>query len=122
LTKLPSYESIPLHTIVAVIMTTILIASAGDARNVVKQVVRFEGAEQNLLQPDRFRPYEAGFQLENGIVCDNGEDSTARRGVIQAVTLNQTKSEPIIAEAWSRTENVSSSPSGDYAIYIRLVP
>ena len=43
--------------IVSATITTILIASAGYAQDVIKQVVRNEGTEQNLLQPDKFRPY-----------------------------------------------------------------
>ena len=98
-----------------------LLATVGYAQDVVKQVVHFDGAAQNLFQADRFRPYESGFNLENGIyVCDNGSDGTARRGVVQAVTLNQTLPEPIVAELWSRAENVSGTPSGDYGIYIDL--
>ena len=108
------------YTIIAVLIS--LFAPAGDAQEVAKQVVRFEGAEQNLLQRDRFRPFETGFQYENGIfICDNGTDTTARRGVAQTVMLNQTQPEPIVAEAWSRAENVSGTPSADYALYIDLV-
>ena len=91
------------------------------AQDLVKQVIRFDGGAQNLLQKDRARPYESGFQLENEIfVCDNGTDDRARRGVLQSVTLNQTLPEPIVAELWSRAENVSGTPSGDYGIYIDL--
>jgi len=110
------------YTIIFLALMVSSFALTAFAQNVVKQVVRFEGAEQNLLQPDRFRPYEAGFQLEDGVyVCDNGTDNTARRGVLQSVTLNQTRTEPIIAEAWSKAENVSGSPSSDYSIYMDLV-
>ena len=109
------------HTLLLLVLVASFVQAAY-AQNVVKQVVRFEGAEQNLLLPDRFRPYEAGFQPENGIyICDNGTDGRARRGVLQSVTLNQTRPEPIVAEAWSRAENVSGSPSSDYSIYIDLV-
>jgi len=98
------------------------LASVSYAQDIVKQVVRFEGGAQNLIQPDRARPYESGFVFEDGIfLCDNGTDATARRGVAQSVTLNQTKPEPIVAEVWSRAEQVSGSPSGDYGIYIDLV-
>ena len=93
------------------------------AQTVVKQVVRFERASFNLLRPGDFQPFESGYQFEDGIyICDNGTDNTARRGVSQRVMLHQTRPEPIIAEAWSKAENVSGSPSGgEYGIYIDLI-
>ena len=99
-----------------------LLASASYAQNVVKQVVRFENTDTNLLQTDGFRPYGEGFQFDNGTyVCDNGADHTVTRGVVHSVTLNQTRPEPIVAEAWSRAEHVSGSPNSDYSIYIDLI-
>ena len=105
----------------AIVAVLIAFLVPANAQTVVKQVVRFEGAEQNLLRTDGFQPYETGFKLEDGIyVCDNGTDSNVRRGVAQSVTLNQEKPEPIVAEAWSRAENVSGSPNDDYGIYIDI--
>ena len=101
-------------------MLVALLASMGNAQEVVKQVVQHQVVRYPLLE-DTARPYVSGFQYEDGIyVCDNGTDSTARRGVIQAVTLNQTTPEPIVVELWSRAENVSGTPSGDYSIYIDI--
>lgn len=94
----------------------------GYAQNVVKQVVRTKEATRYLLLPEGFHPYGSGFQLEDGVyVCDNGSDSKAGRGLMQTITLNQSRPEPIQAELWSRTENVSGSPSGDYSLYIDLI-
>ena len=109
------------YSIIALILIALFVP-AGYAQNAVKQVVRYEGADQNLLLPDRFRSYESGFLLEDGIyICDNGEDSKSARGVMQTVSLNQTKLEPIVAELWSRAENVSGSPSGEYSLYIDII-
>ena len=110
-----------MNRILAFLLFTSLAASA-HAQNVVKEVVRFQNADQNLLRPDGFHPYEAGFESADGVfLCDNGSDISARRGVAQTVTLHQSRPEPIVAEAWSRAENVSGSPSADYAIYIDLI-
>jgi len=90
-------------------------------QEVVKQVIRLEGNVQNLLQKDRFRPHGSGFQFEDGIyVCDNGEAANVTRGILQTVTLNQTRPEPIVAEAWSRAENVSGAPSNNYSLYVDI--
>ena len=99
-----------------------LFVQTGFAQNVVKQVVRFENTAPNLLRTDGFRPYEAGFQFENGIyICDNGSDTKVTRGAAQTVTLNQTQPDPIVAELWSKAENVSGIPSGgDYGIYVDI--
>ena len=105
-----------------VVLLVAALAPLGYAQTVVKQVVRFGNANFNLLRPNEFRPFEAGYQIEDGVfVCDNGNDTTARRGVAQTVMLNQTRPEPILAEAWSKAENVSGSPSGgDYGLYIDI--
>jgi len=105
-----------------VFVLSVLLTPAGITQTVVKQVVRFGDAHFNLLQPSEYRPFEAGYQFENGVyTCDNGTDTTARRGVAQTVRLNQTRPEPILAEAWSKAENVSGTSSGgDYGIYIDI--
>ncbi|MDR0706223.1 MAG: hypothetical protein LBF88_14715 [Planctomycetaceae bacterium] len=92
------------------------------AQTVVKKVVRFEQMNENLLQPDRFQPYEKGFEKQDEVfVCDNGNDNTAQRGVMYRIDLNQEQPLPIYAEAWSKAENVDSSQSSDYSIYLDLI-
>ncbi|MDR2117127.1 MAG: hypothetical protein LBP87_12175 [Planctomycetaceae bacterium] len=93
------------------------------AQTVVKEVVRFEQMNENLLQPDQFQPYEKGFEKQGDVfVCDNGNDNTVKRGVLCRVILNQEQPLPIYAEAWSKAENVGSSQSlnHDYCIYLEL--
>lgn len=91
------------------------------AQIVVKEVLRFESPEENILQADRFRPYEKGFDMRDGVfVCDNGEDAEARRGVAQGVVLNQETPMPVFAEAWSKAENVGASPDSDYSLYLDI--
>ena len=109
------------YRIIVVILLTSLL-STSYAQDVVKQVPQFEKTD-NLLKADGFRPHGAGFQLTNGIyTCDNGSDGGAQRGLVQGVVLNQTHPEIIVAEMWSRAENVSGTPSGgDYGVYIDLI-
>ncbi|MDR3198132.1 MAG: hypothetical protein LBU34_09725 [Planctomycetaceae bacterium] len=94
------------------------------AQTVVKEVVRFEQINENLLQPDRFRPYESGFEKQGDVfVCDNSNDNTAKRGVMYNIVLDQKQPLPIYAEAWSKAENAGSSQSldYDYSIYLDLI-
>ena len=95
--------------------------TAAQAENVIKQVVRIEPQQENLLRSDAFRAYGKGFEAQGGVFrCDNGTDATAQRGVMQTVVLNQKRPQPILAEAWSRAENVSGSPGSDYSLYMDI--
>ncbi|MCL2118595.1 MAG: hypothetical protein FWH27_09240 [Planctomycetaceae bacterium] len=92
------------------------------SQDVVKQVLRYERSEKNLLDALQARPFESGFEAdEDSFVCDNGNDASGRRGVSYWVGLNQTKPEPIFAELWSKCENVSGSPDQNYSLYIDLL-
>ncbi|MDR2706501.1 MAG: hypothetical protein LBC02_12040, partial [Planctomycetaceae bacterium] len=92
------------------------------AQTVVKEVVRFEQVNENLLQPDQFRPYEKGFEKQEDVfVCDNGNDNTAKRGILYSIVLNQEQPLPIYAETWSKAENVGGWQSPDYSIYLDLI-
>jgi hypothetical protein len=92
------------------------------AETVVKEVVRSELMNENLLQSDQFRPYESGFEKQDTVfICNNGNDLTARRGVSYNIVLNQEQPLPIYAEAWSKAENVSGFQNSDYSIYLDLL-
>jgi len=89
---------------------------------VVKRVLDLRNAEENLLKPDAWRPWQKGFERQGNIfICDNGDDAQAQRGISQTVVLNQTKPEPIVATAWSRAEAVAGSRNSDYSLYLDLV-
>jgi hypothetical protein len=89
---------------------------------VVKKVLNAQDAEENLLKPDAWRPWQKGFERQvNIFICDNGNDELAQRGVSQTVVLNQTKPEPIVAVAWSRAEAVGGSRNSDYSLYLDLL-
>ena len=88
---------------------------------VAKRVLRADPAG-NLLQAERWRPYESGFTGDSRtFVCDNGTDGGARRGVVQTVELDQERPEPIVASAASKAEAVTGSPDNEYALYLDLV-
>ena len=89
---------------------------------VVKQVLALSETDENLLQPDAWRPWQAGFVRDGELfVCDNGDQLQAQRGASQTVVLNQTRPEPIVATAWSKAEGVTGTPGSDYALYLDLV-
>jgi hypothetical protein len=89
---------------------------------VLKQVVGPTQAGENLLEPDAWKPWQKGFERrENVFVCDNGADATVQRGVSQTITLNQSRPEPIVATAWSRSEKVGGGRNSDYSLYLDLL-
>ncbi len=89
---------------------------------VVKRVLDFRDAEENLLKQNAWKPWQKGFERQGNIfICDNGADAQAQRGVSQTVVLNQTKPEPIVASAWSKAESVGGSRNSDYSLYLDLV-
>ncbi len=89
---------------------------------VLKKVLDSHDAGRNLLKPNAWRPWQKGFKRQgNLLICDNGNDSQAQRGISQTVVLNQTKPEPIVATAWSRAEAVGGSRNSDYSLYLDLV-
>ncbi|MBN2474220.1 MAG: hypothetical protein JXB62_06415 [Pirellulales bacterium] len=88
---------------------------------IAKRVLKVPETGENLLRPDAWRPWQAGFEREDGLfVCDNGSDATVQRGAGQTVELNQTRPEPIVAAVWSLAEGVTGSPDNNYAVYLDL--
>ena len=89
---------------------------------VVKAVLKAEGAGENLLKSEGWRPWSLGCERRDGeFVCDNGGEATAQRGISQSITLNQQQPEPIVASVWSKAEGVTGSADSDYALYLDLV-
>ena len=89
---------------------------------VVKQSLTTTATGENLLRADAWRGWQAGFAREGEVfVCDNGTEATAQRGASQSVVLNQKTAAPVVAEAWSKAENVGGSRDSDYALYLDLV-
>lgn len=89
---------------------------------VIKQSLTTTSAGENLLKADAWRGWQTGFARDDdAFVCDNGSDATAQRGASQSVVLNQKTAAPVVAEAWSKAENVGGSRDSDYALYLDLV-
>ena len=88
----------------------------------LKKVMNARDAGENLLDPDAWRPWQKGYESEDGVfVCDNASDALVQRGASQTVALNQTRPEPIIATAWSKAEGVGGGRNSDYSLYLDLV-
>lgn len=74
------------------------------------------------LKPNAWKPWQKGFKRQGNVfICDNGTDAQVQRGVSQAVILNQTKPEPIVAVAWSKAEGVGGGRNSDYSLYLDLL-
>jgi len=112
-----------LRRIAAIVALAALAAAGRVQAETVKKVVGFDAAGGNLLKADAWRPYEKGFDRPKGeeFACDNGADSSVRRGVMQTVVLNQKEPRPIIAAAWSRADGVGGSRDSDYSLYLDLI-
>ena len=84
-------------------------------------VTKLVKASENLLSPYKFEPWGQGFERHReAFVCDNGDDATAGRGVLQPVELRQTKPEPIFAVAYSKAEAVKGPASDGYSLYLDI--
>jgi hypothetical protein len=95
--------------------------AAGDGA-AVKKILTVTDAGENLLKADAWHGYEQGFDREGDLlVCDNGSDTQGRRGVAQTVVLNQSRPEPFIASAFSRSQGVGGSPESGFSVYLDLV-
>jgi len=89
--------------------------AVSDGRPVKKVLVPRYGGE-NLLDPNAWRPWHKGFERRAGIfICDNASNTQVQQGISQAVVLNQTRPEPIVAVAWSKAEGVRGSQNSDYS-------
>ncbi len=66
-------------------------------------------------EPDRLVKRSGSFSAR----CSS-ESPDQQRGLFQVVTLDQTEPRPILAEAWSRAEGVSGTPSNDYSLYLDI--
>ena len=75
---------------------------------------------ENLLS-NRFSPYGEGYTEEEGLfLCDNGDDTSVTRGVVQTVILDQTKPVPLYASGESLAENVDGGIESWYSLYLDL--
>lgn len=88
---------------------------------ILKRALNDHDAGENLLNPNAWRPWAAGFSRQDAVfVCDNGDDSQVQRGASQTVVLDQARPEVIVATAWSKAENVGGGRNSDYSLYLDL--
>jgi hypothetical protein len=79
-------------------------------------------------QAEYWAPYMPnGYNLDStaphsGLRCARCVNATSvdGSGAVQSVALNQSERRTLVASGWSRAENVSGRPDGDYSIYIDL--
>jgi len=89
--------------------------------NVAKTVLQVGQAGRNLLNPDGWGGWKEGFRREGELfVCENGADLNVERGATQTVLLDQTRPEPIVAVAYSKSEGVTGSSDTNYSLYLDL--
>jgi hypothetical protein len=113
----------PLDALGEPVQTGPLSASNAQAPDgtILKRVLDARDAGANLLKPGEWKPWDKGFQRQDGVfVCANGDDAKVQRGVSQTVVLNQARPEPIVATAWSKAEGVGGGRNSDYALYLDL--
>ena len=86
---------------------------SSEALIVTKERASESATGDNLLRSDAWRPWQAGYEIEQGVfACNNGEDHQIQRGASQTVILNQQVPAPLMAAVWSRAEGVTGSADG----------
>ncbi len=89
---------------------------------VMKKILNLDDAGDNLLKPQSWQPWQKGYEQQGNVFCcDNGTDTQVQRGISQTIILNQSKPEPIVAVAWSKSEGVGGSRDNDYSLYLDLI-
>ena len=85
----------------------------------------FNVDEQNArtrLEPNYVGPYGDGYVEKDGVFrCETPELGQNGKGVRFTFSLNQKTPTPIVAEGWSKAENVDGDKSADYSLYIDLI-
>ncbi len=88
---------------------------------VVKRALAASATGENLLRDEAWRGFQAGFTREgSAFVCDNGAETSTQRGAAQTVRFNPPSSAPVVAEAWSKADDVGGAYDSDYALYLDL--
>lgn len=88
----------------------------------LKKVIADSHAGKNLLIPGAWRPWQKGFETRDDVfICDNASNTQVQRGISQTIAINQSKPEPIVAVAWSKTEAVGGGRDSNYSLYLDLV-
>ncbi|HIE52594.1 MAG TPA: hypothetical protein EYP85_12635 [Armatimonadetes bacterium] len=75
-----------------------------------------------------WEPWEEGYTVDQQVAhtgrrsarCES-RSPEVEYGLGQTVVLNQKRPQVIMAEAWSRAENVSGSPDSGYSLYLDLI-
>ena len=96
----------------------------------IRQTQRIENGDLEVSQEGRFpgwEGWELGYEPDSEVThagslsarCRNAS-AEEHRGLTYVVELNQTTPAPIIAECWSKAENVSGGRDGNYSLYLDL--
>lgn len=128
-----------MRLIVAGLLVIVFAAGAHAQGGVVKralavdpetQAQRIDNGGLETLDEDGFlgwRPWELGYEVDrevrrSGNFSARCHNATAdeHRGMTYVVELNQTTPAPIMAEAWSRAEEVTGGLDGNYSLYLDL--
>ena len=116
-------SAVPRHAHSAVVRRTL----AADA---IRQEQRINNGDLEVSQGGSFpgwEGWELGYEVDREVV--HGGELSARcrnttaeehRGLTYVVELNQTTPTPIVAECWSRAEDVSGGRDGNYSLYLDL--
>ena len=128
----------PMCLLLAAVSTSVTFAEA----IVVKQSLSGTSAAQRQVMVNggmeeraakglaNWEPWDAGYTVDDAVAhggktsarCDSN-DPKVQHGLTNTVVLNQQKPAPIVAEAWSRAQDVSvrnADTAGDYSLYLDL--
>ncbi|MGC9318316.1 MAG: hypothetical protein ACP5KN_09845 [Armatimonadota bacterium] len=108
----------------AVVLKPVLEADADRGRNLVANAGLEEVRDGEVVGAGA---WEAGYEIDDQVHRSgsrsarvNTDDPEAQHGIFFEVALNQQRAAPVVAEVWSRAEDVSGTPTGGYSLWVDI--
>jgi len=90
-----------------------------------KNIVTNPDLESNASTIFAWQGWKEGYELDDSVAHSGSRSAKCRSdspekeyGIFQTVVLNQTRPVPILAQCWSKAEDVSGTPDSGYSLYI----
>ncbi|MEA3401820.1 MAG: hypothetical protein U9R79_11320 [Armatimonadota bacterium] len=108
----------------AVVLKPALDAEAGEGRNLVENPGLEDVREGEVVGAGA---WQAGYEIDDRVhrggrrsARASADDPEVQHGIFFEMALNQERAAPVVAEVWSRAEDVSGTPTGGYSLWVDI--